>query len=90
MLCLPLFGDQFDNAQRLLETGYGGRLDPYQFTDEQLKEEVDRLLKDEALHKRCKAAAERLNSTDRHEQLAKLLEEKVLEKKKENSKDQQL
>ena len=78
MLCLPLFGDQFDNAQRLLETGYGRRLDPYQFTDEQLREEVDRLLNDEALHKRCKAAADRLKTIDRQEQLAKLLEEKVL------------
>ena len=29
MVCLPLFWDQVDNAQRLAETGFGARLPAY-------------------------------------------------------------
>jgi MGT family glycosyltransferase len=33
MVLLPLFWDQYDNAQRMDELGFGVRLDPYRFTD---------------------------------------------------------
>ena len=36
MILLPLFWDQYDNAQRVHEPGYGGRLDTYTFTPEEL------------------------------------------------------
>ncbi|MGZ5318997.1 MAG: glycosyltransferase, partial [Actinomycetota bacterium] len=36
MIGLPLFWDQYDNAQRLQETGFGRRLPTYDWTDEQL------------------------------------------------------
>ena len=36
MIVLPLFWDQYDNAQRMDETGFGVRLATYEFTDEQL------------------------------------------------------
>jgi MGT family glycosyltransferase len=44
MVVLPLFWDQYDNAQRVAECGFGVRLPTYEFEDEQLHEAIDRLL----------------------------------------------
>ena len=75
MIVLPLFVDQFDNAQRLAETGFGARIDPYQFTDQELVNTVDKLLYDKAIHQKLQAAAKRIQSENRHEQLANKIEE---------------
>ncbi len=50
MIALPLFWDQYDNAQRVHETGYGVRLGTYTFEAEELAGAVNRLAGDEALH----------------------------------------
>jgi UDP:flavonoid glycosyltransferase YjiC (YdhE family) len=52
MILLPLFWDQHDNAQRVHEAGLGVRLDTYSFTDAQMGEALDRLLRDESLRAR--------------------------------------
>jgi MGT family glycosyltransferase len=52
MIVLPLFWDQYDNAQRVDELGFGVRLDTYAFDDQELREAVDDLLVDERLHER--------------------------------------
>ena len=57
MIVLPLFWDQYDNAQRVDELGYGVRLDTYGFADEELTGAVDRLLADTSLHTRMAASA---------------------------------
>ena len=44
MIVLPLFWDQYDNAQRVAECGFGVRLPTYEFEDTQLHEAIDRLL----------------------------------------------
>ncbi|MGH3096077.1 MAG: glycosyltransferase [Streptosporangiales bacterium] len=49
---LPLFWDQYDNAQRVDELGLGVRLDPYRFTDADMHATLDGLLSDTALHAR--------------------------------------
>ena len=59
---LPLFWDQYDNAQRLHETGFGIRLDTYDHAPEELTGAVDRLLADEALKQRLDRMASRLAS----------------------------
>jgi MGT family glycosyltransferase len=48
MIVLPLFWDQYDNAQRVAECGFGVRLATYEFEDDQLREAVDRLLSAES------------------------------------------
>ncbi|MEQ1702019.1 MAG: nucleotide disphospho-sugar-binding domain-containing protein [Ilumatobacteraceae bacterium] len=58
MILLPLFWDQYDNAQRVHELGFGQRLDTYGFADEELTGAVDRLLADSQLHARMAANAQ--------------------------------
>jgi UDP:flavonoid glycosyltransferase YjiC (YdhE family) len=60
MVVLPLFWDQYDNAQRMHETGFGIRLDTYGFADAELTGAIDRLLADGALRDRLARVAARL------------------------------
>ena len=62
MIVLPLFWDQYDNAQRVDEIGYGLRLDTYAFADDELRRAVDRLLEDDALRQRVAVAGERIRA----------------------------
>lgn len=55
MILLPLFWDQYDNAQRVDEQGFGIRLDTYRFTADELQEAVRSLLADAALRERIAA-----------------------------------
>ena len=52
MVVLPLFWDQYDNAQRVDETGFGVRLPTYAFADDDLRGAIDRLLGDADLRGR--------------------------------------
>lgn len=64
MVLLPLFWDQYDNAQRMHELGYGIRLATYEFTPAELNEAVDRLLADTGLRSRLEAIGERIRARD--------------------------
>ncbi|MFL5776484.1 MAG: glycosyltransferase, partial [Chloroflexota bacterium] len=44
MVVLPLFWDQYDNAQRVDELGFGARLPTYAFEDADLRAAIDGLL----------------------------------------------
>jgi UDP:flavonoid glycosyltransferase YjiC (YdhE family) len=59
-IVLPLFWDQYDNAQRIDECGYGVRLSTYEFTDDELLAAIDRLSGDQTLAARLDAASKRL------------------------------
>ena len=60
MIVLPLFWDQYDNAQRVHETGFGIRLDTYAHAPEELTGAVDRLLADGSLRERLAQMSARL------------------------------
>jgi MGT family glycosyltransferase len=62
MIGLPLFWDQYDNAQRLSETGFGRRLATYGWEPGELTGTVDRLLADEMLRARMRANAEAIRA----------------------------
>ncbi len=64
MIGLPLFWDQYDNAQRLHELGFGIRLDTYGFADEELTSAVDTLLADGDLRAKLAAIGERIRASD--------------------------
>jgi MGT family glycosyltransferase len=64
MIVLPLFWDQYDNAQRVRELGWGVRLDTYRFTDAELHDAVDRLVGDPELQARLAAAGAGIRARD--------------------------
>jgi len=74
MVVLPLFWDQYDNAQRVHELGLGIRLDTYRFTDSQMHGALERLLGDGRLHARLAAAAATIQRRDGVRKAADLIE----------------
>jgi MGT family glycosyltransferase len=74
MVVLPLFWDQYDNAQRLDETGLGVRLDTYGHSHEELRGALDRLLADEALSGRLRGLSQNLQGARGTERGADLIE----------------
>ena len=64
MIVLPLFWDQYDNAQRVHELGWGVRLDTYRFADAELHAAVDRLVGDTDLLIRLSAVGEAIRARD--------------------------
>ncbi|KAH9398126.1 hypothetical protein TYRP_019132 [Tyrophagus putrescentiae] len=77
LLVLPLFGDQFDNAQRIDETGLGKRLNPVTCTEEELLGAIDSLLKNDQLANRMKKIGERIRSSQDKKKVADLIETKL-------------
>jgi MGT family glycosyltransferase len=75
MVVLPLFWDQYDNAQRVHETGFGIRLPTYDFADEQLTSAVDRLLADTKLRQRIEATGTAIREGAGVRRAAALLEQ---------------
>jgi MGT family glycosyltransferase len=74
MVVLPLFWDQYDNAQRVDELGYGARLPTYAHDGDQLREALDRLLEDDQLHARLRGIASRLQGAPGTVKAADLIE----------------
>ena len=74
MIVLPLFWDQYDNAQRVHELGYGVRLPTYSFEDDQLTNALDRLLTDVELHTRMTTNAATIRGRNGTARAATLIE----------------
>ena len=75
MVLLPLFWDQYDNAQRMDELGFGRRLKTYEFTDAELVDAVNGLLGDAALRARLTSVGESIRARAGKERAADLIEE---------------
>ena len=60
MIVLPLFWDQYDNAQRVDETGFGVRLATYEFTDEEIVNAIDDLINNQKLQDLLKETKARI------------------------------
>jgi len=75
MIGLPLFWDQYDNAQRLRETGVGARLPTYGWEPHELVATVDRLLGDDVLRARMRAQAAAIRADPGHVRGADLIEQ---------------
>jgi UDP:flavonoid glycosyltransferase YjiC (YdhE family) len=74
MIGLPLFWDQYDNAQRLAETGFGARLPTYDWSEEELAATIERLLTDHALKARLRTVATAIRSQPGSVRGAELIE----------------
>jgi MGT family glycosyltransferase len=64
MIVLPLFWDQYDNAQRVDETGFGVRLATYAFEDADLRGAIDRLIGDAGLRNRLAEIGAEIRAKD--------------------------
>jgi MGT family glycosyltransferase len=64
MVVLPLFWDQYDNAQRVHELGFGVRLPTYGFADGELAAAVEKLLADTGLRSRLAEVGGRIRQRD--------------------------
>jgi UDP:flavonoid glycosyltransferase YjiC (YdhE family) len=78
MIGLPLFWDQYDNAQRLQEAGFGARLPTYDWREEEVVATVDRLLADEGLRARMKTIAAEVQAKPGNVRGADLIERVAL------------
>jgi MGT family glycosyltransferase len=74
MVALPLFWDQYDNAQRVHETGFGVRLPTYEFEDEDLLGALENMLAEAPLHARMAAIAKRVQAAPGTTRAADLIE----------------
>ena len=74
MIALPLFWDQYDNAQRVHETGHGLRLPTYSFTDEELLGAVEQMLADTAARERMRTISNRVQADPGRIRAASLIE----------------
>jgi len=74
MIVLPLFWDQYDNAQRVAELGLGIRLDTYRFTDSEMHSALAKLLTDTALGGRLARAAAQIQGRQGLRAAADLIE----------------
>ncbi len=74
MIVLPLFWDQYDNAQRVHELGYGVRLDTYRFEEREMHDAIERLLGDAALRERMARHGEEIRRRDGKTRAADLIE----------------
>jgi MGT family glycosyltransferase len=63
MIVLPLFWDQYDNAQRVHELGFGVRLDTYGHEPDDLRGAIERLLAEGVLYERMRPIADRLQAS---------------------------
>jgi MGT family glycosyltransferase len=81
MVLLPLFWDQYDNAQRVHELGYGVRLATYSFGDGELTGALDRLLADTALRERMAAIGADIRARDGLHRGAEIIEKVGLDRR---------
>jgi MGT family glycosyltransferase len=74
MIVLPLFWDQYDNAQRVQELDLGVRLPTYAFEDDELRAAVDRLVADTDLRARAAALGTSIRAAEGTVRAADLIE----------------
>jgi len=74
MIVLPVFWDQYDNAQRVDELGLGVRLRTYAFEEDELTGAIERLLADGDLRDRLRRMSARLQADPGTVRAADLIE----------------
>ncbi|HLA17459.1 MAG TPA: nucleotide disphospho-sugar-binding domain-containing protein [Candidatus Limnocylindrales bacterium] len=74
MIALPLFWDQYDNATRIDELGFGRRLATYAFEDRELTDAIEAIAGDESLRTRMSAISTRLRAAPGTVRAADLVE----------------
>ncbi|RWS01413.1 UDP-glycosyltransferase 201B4p-like protein, partial [Dinothrombium tinctorium] len=75
MIVMPLFGDQPDNAQLVVEAKIGLRLDPFTVTENELLSAIDTLIEDKEIHERIKKISEEVRFNSNLDNVIKRIED---------------
>ncbi|MFN2489047.1 MAG: glycosyltransferase, partial [Actinomycetota bacterium] len=75
MVVLPLFWDQYDNAQRMQDLGFGVRIDTYGFEDDELRSSIARLLSNDELRAGMASTGQTIRQRDGKRAAADLIEQ---------------
>ena len=78
MIVMPLFVDQFDNAQRVHEKGFGIQLNAYRCTKEELINAINKLIYDEELALRMKKISKRIQVEVKLGKVGEVIEQLVI------------
>ena len=79
MIIMPMFCDQFDNAQRVHEKGFGIRMNPHRCTKEELNNAINKLVYDDDLVLRMKKISQRIQSEIKQEKVGEIIEKLVID-----------
>ena len=77
LIVMPMFSDQFDNAQRIQEKGFGIRMNPFQCTKDQLLNGINKLINDSDLNLKMKNISERFKAEVKLGKVGQLIENLV-------------
>ena len=81
MIVMPLYVDQFDNAQRVQEKEFGIRLNAHRCTKDQLANAINKLINDDDLALKMKKISDRMKAETKLGKVAELIEQLVTNKK---------
>ena len=82
MVVLPLFVDQYDNAQRVEDKGFGIRLDTYRCTEDELLTAIESLLNNNELNEKLRKISSRIQSDNSIAKLPQIIEDYIQNKHK--------
>ncbi|CAG2102347.1 unnamed protein product [Medioppia subpectinata] len=74
MIAMPVFSEQYDNAQRLHDKGFGLRLDAYKCSEEELLAAIETLLNDRQLAERLAEVSRRIQTDNSLAKVSQLIE----------------
>ncbi|CAG2118358.1 unnamed protein product [Medioppia subpectinata] len=77
MIAMPVFGEQYDNAQRLHDKGFGLRLDAYKCSEEELLAAIETLLNDLLMAERLAKVSRRIQTDNSLAKVSQLIEDFV-------------
>ncbi|CAG2100455.1 unnamed protein product [Medioppia subpectinata] len=75
MIAMPVFSEQYDNAQRLHDKGFGLRLDAYKCSEEELLADIESLLNDRQLAERLAKVSRRIQTDNSLAKVSQLIED---------------
>ncbi|CAG2167584.1 unnamed protein product [Oppiella nova] len=73
MIVMPVWFDQLDTAQRVVEKGLGVRLNPYECSENELLDSIDSVLNDKILAQKLAKVSQRVQSEGNSEKLVKIV-----------------
>lgn len=78
LIIMPLFSDQPDNAQRLVDLGLGYRLNPFTCTEDQLNQTIIEALENDELTRKMQSISQRIRTDNGMHAVVKELHDLIL------------